>query len=254
MSSFVPGTKWKGRQVLTQGKEKWSITASKIVVTTSFHGPYADCKTQRPNIGQVITGYPGLYCTQAELVEEDGGKGHIDVTLEAMQATGSFNFAPLGPPVYEVEFSEITRPLEQHSRCGKLKSDRTPNAVTGKKLTWEDWQLLTDSDYDSTGNGSGIWASTAKWDLATYQAMKARGQDSYVLYAPILRRTTIHLTPPADVGSASGRLQTPPSGGFDLSDWDWLAGPDRCTENTRIFTRTTEWHGADYWDTDTYSH
>ena len=127
------------------------------------------------------------------------------VTVEAQIDASPLSFAPLGAPTFELEFTEVSKPLEMHPLCGILKPTRTPNAITGKKLTWEDWSLLTANDYDDTGSGTGIWVGSAKFSLAEYQAKKARGQDSYVVFAPVIRRTTIHLYPPPDCGSAVGQ-------------------------------------------------
>jgi hypothetical protein len=249
----MPVALWKGTTALTPGPEKWDVTTTNVMVTVTFKGKYTDVLNNKDALGTALSGYSGMFCTKASIEELNGTAGQIQLTLEGVLDPSSYTTEPLGPPVFELEFGELTRPLEQHSLCGILKPARPISPVTQKKLTWEDWQLLTTDDYDSTGNGTGIWAAAAKWSLSTYQRKKERGEDSFVLYTPIIRRTTIHLYPPGDVGSMAGRLQSPPSTGFDVGVWTWLAGPDRCTHSARTFTRVTEWHGADYWDTEIYS-
>jgi hypothetical protein len=254
----MPAILWRGQTSLTPGKEKWSVTTSNVKVTVSFSGKYTDVLGNRDALGTALSGYTGMYCTQADIEELDGGSGRIELTLEGVLDPSSYTVEPLGTPIFELEFGELNRPLEQHSLCGVLNPDRPTNPTTQKKITWEDWALLdpdedTGVDYDSTGSGSGIWASAAKWDIATYLQRKNKGEDSFILFTPTVRRTTVHLYPPGDVGSMSGRIQFPPSSAFDLSSFIWLAGPDRCTHNSRTFTRITEWIGADYWDTEVYS-
>jgi hypothetical protein len=44
-------------------------------------------------------------------------------------------------------------------------------------------------------------------------------------------------------------LQEPPSAAnfTNISGFQWLGGPDRCTKSHRTFVRQTEWVGAYYW-------
>jgi len=249
----APGTLWIGSTALTQGKEKWTITATKVSVTVKFGGQYSDCLSNPPGLGQALADYAGMFVSQINVTELDGDTGELEITLEGQVDPSTLTFEPLGPPVFELDFDVVVKPLEQHPLCGILKPDRAVSSVTQKQLTWEDWPLLTSDDYDATGNGTGIWASVGKWDLATYKARKEKGEDSYEVFAPVVKRTTIHLYPPSDVGSASGYIQFPPTSGFDVSAWQFLAGPDHCTRNERVFTRSSEWHGAEYIDTLIYS-
>jgi hypothetical protein len=246
------GTLWRGTQALQQGKSSWDITATKQVCNTSYNGPYAQCIALKPALQATIAEFPGANVTQVKVVELDGGAGRIDITLESQLDPSQFGSDPLGPPVFELAFQEVQKPLEVHPCCGILKPARPINPYVNKIVTWEDWWALTDADYDSTGTGSGIWASVPKWSLATYKAKKEKGEDSYVVYAPIIKRTTIHLYPPGDVGDASGKIQSPPSNPFGVDEWQYLAGPDQVTQQKRTFTRVSEWHGAEYVDSEIY--
>jgi hypothetical protein len=237
--------RWRGSKELKPGKADWDFSSSKTSVTTSYTGSYSNCLAHRPALAAEILAFPDLYVTSAKVVELDAGAGRIDLVLEAAVDSSTFSTEPLGEPTYENEWAEVQKPLETHPECGFLTANRDKykdgvQSEDGKQRTWEDWQSLTDNDYDSSPG----------WSLEQYKSLKERGVDSYVVFQPIVRRTTIHLARPVDLGAASGKRQTPPgAANFSrISDFEWLGGADRCTKSKRTYTRTTEWQGAELWD------
>lgn len=247
---------WRGTKNLLFGKAHVERTAGKLVVTTDIHGKYQLCLAKQPAIGQTITGFhPALRVTASKVNELDGGAARIDITLEAGLDDSGQDPEPLGDPTYEIEFGEIEKAIESHPRCGKLKTGRPKykdgvvNAAEGKQRTWEDWQSLDADDYDAVGAPAAPYAALAKWTLAEYKSLKEKGVESYVFAAPLIRRTSIHLGRPTDIGDAVGKRQDPPAAAnfARIAGYAWLAGPDRCTKSKRTYTRTSEWTGAEEW-------
>jgi len=242
---------WRGTAELTFGKAHVETTAGKLVVTTEVTGPYALCLAEQPAIGQTIAGFDAaLRVTASKVNELDGDAARIDITLEAGLDDSDQDPEPLGEPTYEIEFGEIEKAIESHPRCGQLKDDRPKYkdgvvSGDGKQRTWEDWPSLDADDYDA--DIEPLFGSEETWTLDEYKSLKEKGVDSYPLAAPIIRRTTIHLRKPDDLGDGVGNRQTPPSAAnfARISDYDWLGGPDRCTKSKRTYTRTTEWIGAE---------
>ncbi len=158
---------------------------------------------------------------------------------------------------------EVQKGIEQNPHCGRLYEGRAKfkNGIIdekeGKQRTWEDWESLS-ADPPTEGYFHGDYVEESHkepaWSIEEYKSMKEKGQDSYIVYQPVIRRTTIHLTKPEDVGDASGKRQDPPgAAGFARkSDFEWLGGPDRCTKGKRTYTRCTEWQGAEHWEPLTY--
>jgi len=253
---------WRGTKELTFGKAHVETTASKLIVTTEVNGPYVKCLAKQPAIGQAITGFAAaLRVTASKVTELDGGAGRIDITLEAALDDSGQSPDAIGEPTYEIEYGELEKPLETHRLCGKLKPNRPRykdgenNPAEGKQRTWEDWQSLDDNDYDGTGHPLKPAGNTETlWTREQYKSLKEKGQDSYVVAAPIIRRTTIHLRKPDDIGAATGKRQNPPAAAnfANVTGFDWLAGPDRCTKSKRTFTRSSEWIGAEEWSELTY--
>ena len=262
--------RWLGSKTLKGGKVHYDAQASKEVITTDFQGPYSECLAKKPKIGAIITGLPSTHkITGVKIVELDGGAGRIDVTLEAAVSDSTFSTEPLGEPTYEIDWVETQRPIELHKNCGKLNPERAwfkdgailtvedPAAAGGKQLTWEDWPQLMEASEDNPG-GDYLEESASGgpivWSLENYKGIKEQGQDAYLFYSPVVRRTTIHLRKPADVGDGSGKLQEPPIfvGFARIGDFMWLGGADRCVKSGRTFTRTTEWQGAEFWEPLTY--
>ncbi len=257
---------WKGTKDLKPGKVHKSIEATKSVITTDFQGPYPVCDALQPKVGATISGFPEDHkITSVKLTELDGDAGRLDITLEAMLSDGDVSTEPLGEPTYEIEWAELQKPLETHIKCGTLNPDRAfykdgvkveegSGDRVGKQRTWEDWQQLTEVGDDDADYQPVNVKGDAAMSLEDYKFLKESGQDSYVVYQPIVKRNSIHLAKPDDVGSASGKLQDPPSeANFSrVSGFEWLGGPDRCTKQGRTYTRATEWHGAEHWDDITY--
>ncbi len=231
--------RWVGQNTITLGKPKWRFQVDKATVTLPFTGAVQDLMSQRPLVSSQIEGYAdyGLLVTSVEIDEEDGGTGTMIVTLETT-GVDPVTTAPLGEPSFEIDFGELTRPIEMHPRCGVLKADRPSADSNGSKRTWEDWANLTSADYDDSGEN--------KWKLSDYQSLKAAGVDNYNVGSPVLRRTLRYFVPPPDIGADCYVQQDPPNGcpfaGVD--SWNWLVGPDRCTREGRLYIRVTEWIGA----------
>lgn len=188
-----------------------------------------------------------LFVTSAKLVDLDGGAAQLSVECEAFSSESSTSTAPLGVPQYETEWTELRKKLETHPCCGVIN----PESL----LTWENWvEMKTPADYvlrtDTTHGGPNdipsAYSSIGAWNLDNYRELKANGVEEYPIYYPIVTRTLSYLARPSGVGSASGKIQNPPFGSFDyISDYKWLAGPDRCVRKGDKYERTQRWVGCD---------
>jgi hypothetical protein len=261
-------TLWQGTTDLTLGKVDLVFEPTRWGLKASWTGPYEACLAQKPQIGATISGQAAVYIvSKVEVVELDAGAGRIDATAEILADPSNFSTTALGSAIYETEWAELQKAIETHPRCGVLSHARSyylNNAVQidsstgGKRRTWEDWADLlgvdtggAKLDYDASGTGAADGSNGVNsngdniWTLAQYQSLRAAGTDSYVIFVPVIRRTTYHLYTPEDLGTLSGRLTNPPNAAnfTAVGGYAWMQGPDRCTKTKGVFCRTTEWQG-----------
>jgi hypothetical protein len=265
---------WQGTTDLTLGKVDLTFEPTRWGLKASWTGPYQACLSQKPQIGSTISGQAAVYIiSTVEVAELDGGAGRIDVTAQILADPSNFSTEALGAAIYETEWAELQKAIETHPQCGFLSPFRSyylngaiqnDSATGGKRRTWEDWADLLGvktgaaaMDYDGSGgdgslneDGSGSGDGYNEdgdpiWTLAQYQKLRSAGTDSYVLFVPVVRRTTYHLYAPEDLGTLSGKLSSPPTAAnfTNVSNYAWLQGPDRCTRTKGVFCRSTEWQG-----------
>jgi hypothetical protein len=242
-------TRWVGTTDIKQGKVKWRFATQDYGLDVMYAGPLSILLARRPALGVEIEGFAGfgLKVNQVEINELDGNAGEMIVQLSAPLGD-TISTTPLGDPVYEIEFAELQRPLELHIKCGILKPNRPQNPTLRRVATWEDWAQLTAADYDDSGG---------KWPLATYQAKRELGIETFLTAAPVVRRTIYYFHNPSGVGQDCFIRENPPGAALAPSQLQnsglvWLKGTDKITRQGRLRTRITEWLGAWHWDTDIY--
>lgn len=249
-----------GTEALTPRK-RVSTWNDKLTIKVTSTGTLADC-----DAGVVPRG--GFYdeenadptiaaarCVESIVTQGDAGSGELVVTYEAPNTSGE-SPEPLGEPIYEIEFTEMTKKIENHPLCGVLTGTNN--------LTWDDWQNFTEDDYA----GISLVGGDPGWTLAEYLGLKKHGEDEYLTFWPRVRRTLTYFFKPDDVGTYAGIKQDPPVGSFagvggengiifvegHEGGWQWLGGPDRCVKKGRTYERVTEWLGCAKVDTKLYPH
>lgn len=245
----MPPVAWVGTKEITQQKLQWTFSSERSELIVPFSGTYVTLLANRPKPGQQLNGFQntGMKIEKVEVQEGDGETGTMYVSLGAPEAPDdTTSFDPLGEPIYEIDFSELSKTLEAHPDCGILKPDR-PEGNNGRKKDWGDWADLSDDDYDADGG----------WSLAVYKAKKERGIDSFLTATVTIRRTIYYFRNPGGVGQGCFSLETPPAqaGAPTLLQGQtiqWLKTTDRLVREGRLRTRSTEWQGAHEWDDDIY--
>lgn len=222
-------------------------------------GPYAELEAQEPAIGSAFSGYPDIYrVSEVSLEDTGGGSGRMMVTIERPQPDNSAAASPdaLADPIYESDYAEERRPLEEHKKCGELKADRPyykyPDRKTStanpkktaaeadsdpeevyKQRTWENWHVLDADDYDHTGY---------VWSLVSYKSLKEKGFNDYPICYPVCTETTYHRYRPSS-GAGVNAISTPPSACNPPTGFIYVKSGDRCTKQGRLYTRVQSWRG-----------
>lgn len=194
-----------------------------------------------------MAGTPSTFFVDTVSVEKmTGGRGKMTVTLSPTPQP-DFGSGDSGA-VYEIEWSEVQRKIEQHP-------------VFGAGGAWE----LTDIDRDKVMEWQNATTSKERARIYSQVSFTANarqladrirdGQETYLIFTPIVRLTTTHATQPttggcgvisAPPGIAPTRPTTPPS------PYIWVKTADRLNL-VKVWTRVQEWTGADVWDAVLYT-
>lgn len=220
-----------------------------------FVGPYDQLTSQQPALGSTVSGLPNDYLVEEVNIEEgQGGSGRMIVTATKRTPgppSGSSSYAQIGETLYELDWYEERRPIEEHPKCGFLKTDRLRylnpeqgsetegqaanphDSKKGRPRTWAHWEVLDESDYEQKNNG---------WSLAEYRFLKEAGTDTFPVAYPVARKTIYSRgrltaatnvwkkdTPPPDVGAPSGFV--------------YVKSASRITKQGRIWSKVEEWRG-----------
>jgi hypothetical protein len=222
--------------------------------TVEYVGPYDTLEAQTPEIGASLTGFPSTYLVESAELEPTratAGRLRVQIMQRTTGGTGSDDPTELSDPIYELDWGEERRPIEEHRKCGYLKADRprylypergsdsegqetyTSSEAKGAPRTWEHWAALDSSDY--TGG---------TWSLAQYKSIKEAGYLDYPVPFPIARVTRYARYRISPTGSVH-HLSSPPSGCGAPSGWTYVKTAARSQKQGRLYTLIEEWRGYD---------
>lgn len=223
-----------------------------------YVGPYTALAAAEPLVGSTVLGYPAAFkVDQVTLEETGGGSGRMVVVITKPQPgtpTGSDD-TQLAEPIYESDYCEERRPIEEHKKCGKLKDDRPyyeypamatslenkainwspspTNSGQYRQRTWEHWVSLNANDYSESGGG---------WSLAVYKSLRESGFDSFPVALPICSVTSYHRFRPVSTGGINA-VSAPPSQCSPPTGFIYVKTGDRVTKQGRLYTRVQSWKG-----------
>lgn len=226
----------------TTGKVVAAETTTRTIVK---QGRYADLKTQVPARGST---YDGLTVVHSELLPAKGGMALLTVTgtdSSASRHTGD-NDAP--GIDHEVEMALLEKPILCHPKfkayAEQVTMWRDGNPALRSAFKYED----ENHDIQSL-NGHAL--DVAKLIL--------KGVESYLVFAPVARRTTSSEKPAVKafgaVGGKAGKIDDPPGKLLAMvaGSWKWLKTEDRAVERSGGGSQRIEaWTGADDWEEELY--
>jgi hypothetical protein len=256
--------KWRGSKKLRrQADLDWDFQGSKTTVTISYVGPYAQCLAARPPHGSELGDMAGYRVTNSRVRRQAGGIGKLTVTAEAEGTSVSItDNNDATSTQLEKEWTQLEKALKQHPMYGVDGSKELTPADRANLQRWEDEpDQAIKSAFQYKANPESKYSIALDPHPAHLAAKLLKGRDSYMLYMPVLRKTTNHPREPtngncATTGAPSGfsvlpqrKLET-----GDLVDYVWLKTADRATNSGEHNTwqRIQEWTGFDEVDTDLY--
>lgn len=235
---------WKGsREIKEQSNSpRWRYDQENFCIRV-FEGPITALKSARPQRGSTMAdlGQEGQDFTvrTIEIVPVDvSERGRMTIRLSDTSGRSSVEIIPPDPPHQDGD--EVIE-------YGWLSID--------KDIRYHPWfQDLTLQEREEIDEALGSnEPNTSEFSLrqeGLYEKLR-RGQESYVLYAPVVSRVSYSLAQPniAEVG----QLTSPP--GNVGGGWDWMKTNDGAVRRGgegALWERREEWTGAEEWDPDIY--
>jgi hypothetical protein len=228
-------TRWIGstRIVEQPGSPKVINSGSGNRTIRTYRGPFSALDSAQPGVGQTVDGSIGKVETVE--IQPDGagtdGPGTMIVTLADDQVT------------FEVDGATLEKPLERHPLYNAGGDKALTDADLDKIATWK----------NASNAAERATAYAALSDNAKHFVSKLRrGQESYLVPAPVARKTTRSYVKPTT--ATIGKRGAP--GGFpDIPEgYEWLKTNDKgIKQGARAsWERVEEWTAADTWDHDIY--
>ena len=250
-------TTWKGSSELQEqpNSPDWNFAeAEQVTCTRTFSGKYSTALSSRPEIGSAMAGYANLEVVSAN-VKKRGPFG--DLTVVA---------ATIGATKFEIDWVEIQKPLYQHPMFLAAGAKALTDA---DRIHVEWWEACPDAEVKAAfayfnnnaqfisidgGEVNASARSIALENNALFYAQKlAKGIDSFVVYAPVARKTAVTVERPKK--AEAGFRQTPDGFTDGLpAGYMWLKTADRFARSGTHgrWERVEEWTGAESIDTDIY--
>lgn len=192
--------------VISTSKDKYSITETWV-------GPYDQLRTKQIAL---ITA-----ATSTNLAPAEADTGILTITYETPPpASGGGN--QIEPPIIEVDWVELRKKLEDHTRYSGLAP-----ADIAKAKAWAD----DPTKPKPTGTAAELADKLAK------------GQTEYSMAVPVIRRTTYS---PTSLNSGGAWFRSAPPAG--AGSWQYLKTADRVSKQGTKYQRVEEWTGAKEWD------
>lgn len=228
-------------------------TDGTITGTIVYGGLYDALVAKLPKAGELLIGLvaDGLKIGKCRVRPTKGGLGEL--TIEVGDSLGDSGGAENPTNLLEVEVSSMEKPIEANLLFKDLSlqdlahvnawENLGPDAAN-RKMNYQ-YPLIDQADPSNAAN----WGTLSNRALLLAQK-KAKRIESYLLPAPVIRRTRSYITRP-NVFEGVARRGTPP---ISISGWEWLKTSDRYTRDgtSGPFIRSEEWTGAEYWDSDIY--
>lgn len=195
-----------------------------------IRGVKATVKAAIPNIGSGIL-VDGVPCRVVSTdYQPDRNGGSATLTINAVKSNGGTADDEV---TWEVEMAQLEKDIASHPRY---------SASADQVREWRD-----DPSVDTSG-----FAPRAKECIGKI----SQGVESYLVFAPVVRRTTV-TDNPVSVGFGLGKKVSSipaPSGVTVAGSLEWLKTRDSVSvDGDGIKRRIEEWTGADKWDADIYS-
>lgn len=223
------------------GSPRYSYDKEGGRCTRVFRGSMDILHAMRPNVGSTMAGTLGDFLVVSVDIRPTATSevGEMVVNLDNYSDENELNSSNSNnigssqkEATIEIEWSQIDKPLAQ--------------SPFFKSLSADDVKIVEDV---ISGKQSADVLKDKSDKLNAYYEKRLRGQSTYLVFSPVVRRTMQTSSQPS-TGSC-GKISSPPVG---IAGFQFIKTADRASKSksSRYWERTEEWLGADSWDTDLY--
>lgn len=231
---------------------KWKFAEADTCVRT-FTGPYEDLLQAVPARGEPMSGTgDNMLVQDATLTRAKGNMGVLAVNL--IGASPSSGFAGSGPLRVTVERDRVPvqKDLRTHPMFDSEEGEYPIDAAGWAKI--DRWQNEPDPVLKGTfkyKDDSGVEQVLDDAQIA-YAGRVLKGGQSYNLYAPIVRKTSVFSGDPGP-GDEPGYREDPQVSVSFPDGYQWLKTACReIQQQDKSWQRTEEWTGAEEVDDEIY--
>jgi len=239
-----------------ESHESGTITVDEFVTkTVVMRGMYDGLLLEVPLKG--VEFQTGWWVSRAQLVQGPGGTGTMTVTLVDNEAASDDPWSYGQPPIIEIEWSRIEKPLQANTIILMSQSDGDKGTFVDEIEAWRNspqqrrrlYQIpKSNLNREANPNDDNDWVSINA--LAKKVAQKiAKGIEGYLVFSPIITRTTVTLGKPT-TGGCGTITENPPN---KINGYVYLKVADTARQQSDgTWQRVEQWQGADDWDEDLY--
>lgn len=200
-----------------------------MTVTQTYTGKYEDCLSKRPDIGSKVAGFGANVLVERTRVKRvGGGRGILVVISGYDRPDNESGTNQTHQPSLEVDWVRYDKPVASHPMFDSLTAAQKKEIIDAAQTT------------GSLAPGYGE-VGEKLFDKV------AAGQESYMLFAPVVRRLTASTMRLST--STAGKIDTPP---ISVGSFEYVKTADNSRREGRRWVRMEEWTGADKWDEDFY--
>ena len=255
MASKLPV--WRGAKDVQEDPASpiYSADSKGPKYTRIFRGPYDSLMGNKPSRLDATKDIPvGFLVDTVDVRKAPGGLGVMTLTFTPAPIQ-DYTFAE--NLVLELEWLQVEKKLETHpifrpagenpgvTNCGEYVLAETRG---GDGMN--DYDKIEAWKSASTGEARKTAYEALSSNAQTFVDKLAKGEDSYLAYIPVCRRTTKSATPPTH--GECGLIEDPP-GEIKVADYTYVKTADRGTRD-RTWTRCEEWTGFRSVDSEIYGY
>lgn len=248
-----------GRQTVEWKRPRYVFGLEENTATIVGTGPYSRCLSERPKVGTNHAKVKGNFLITKVIVESGrSNDGQITVELSSNTSEGENTEEP--KPIYELDWGNETKPIEQNPKRPKLKKTRPWYPYPNKPFN-ADYNPRVDENDAATFNDEK-WA-TAPWGQRTYAHLNVldsedvdggewspddlrtvkQEADEYTFTFPIATATTYSVDRPTGVGAGLLQVSNPPGEIGAPDGWFYVKTIDRIRKEGDRWTRIEAWEG-----------
>lgn len=243
----------------TSGKRQ-SVTGGENI-TRSWHGKRTAILALKPERGAVTD--DGIVI-DFSYEPEDGTTAILSVVYfkQTVFENGFVRLPRKENPLIELDFEVLERPIESHPTKGLVLGENGAGGpdytALGQLEAWKQappsrkqkYQYSKLDKYNPSETKDDDWADLPE-NVKKIAALYASGQENYMVFAPVVTRTTVaDLTP---IAYANGTISTPPFMPGGTIVYQYVKMPDKLSQQvdgTWLLVET--WKGALKWNADYY--